>query len=267
MKAAVWPIALLSIGALANARTVEFQTNRVTGAGVALARDDRTLIFTMLGHLFRLPAAGGSAEQLTFGPFYDDEPAISPDGAQIAFTSDRDGSEANIFVLGVRDGRIAQLTHDKHVGRPIWSADGNSILYLRYESWIRPYTPRQAVSTAVIVRVSRDAANCQPMTAPAKRITSVFLLADGRVAWSVIERDAQLGDNITRIEATNVDGSVSTIRTVPGYIDRVQSSPDGGGFYCNRITRRVGGWVPIAEDIIFVPSAGGREREVAPLTG
>jgi imidazolonepropionase-like amidohydrolase/Tol biopolymer transport system component len=266
MKAG-WYITALLIAWSASARTIEFQTTRVTGAGVALAPDGRTLILTMLGHLFRLPAAGGTAEQLTFGPYYDDEPAISPDGAEIAFTSDRDGSEANIFVLAVADRRIVQLTHDKHAGRPIWSADGRSILYLRYESWVRAYTPRQAVSTALVMRVSRDGVECRPMTAPAKRITSLFLLPGGRVAWSVIERDVESGSYITRIEGTNADGSLSSLRTVPGYVDRVQSSPGGDGFYCSRITRRAGGFVPTAEDIIFVSSTGGHEKEVAPVSG
>ena len=34
----------------------------------------------LLGHLFRMPVEGGSATQLTFGRFYDCEPAVSPDG-------------------------------------------------------------------------------------------------------------------------------------------------------------------------------------------
>ena len=37
----------------------------------------------MLGHLFRLPVEGGDAEQLTFGPYYDRDPAISPDGTRM----------------------------------------------------------------------------------------------------------------------------------------------------------------------------------------
>ena len=70
---------------------------------MALAPDEQTLVFTILGHLFSVPSSGGPADQLTFGPYYDDEPVFSPDGMQIAFTSDRDGSEGNIFVLSLRD--------------------------------------------------------------------------------------------------------------------------------------------------------------------
>jgi Tol biopolymer transport system component len=87
----------------------------------------------MLGHLFSLPSIGGTAEQLTFGPHYDNDPAFSPDGSQVAFTSDRDGSDGNIFVLTLRDRQLRQLTHEARAGRSAWSPDGNAIMYLRYE--------------------------------------------------------------------------------------------------------------------------------------
>ena len=56
-------------------RTIELETTEVTEADVALSPDDQWLVFTMLGHLFRLPVEGGTAEQLTFGPYYDSDPA------------------------------------------------------------------------------------------------------------------------------------------------------------------------------------------------
>ena len=40
-------------------RTIEFETTEVTAADVALSPDGEWLIFTMLGHLFRLPVEGG----------------------------------------------------------------------------------------------------------------------------------------------------------------------------------------------------------------
>jgi HEAT repeat protein len=42
-------------------------------------------------HIQRLPAAGGTAKQLTFGPFHDIDPVELPDG-RIAFTSTRTGT-------------------------------------------------------------------------------------------------------------------------------------------------------------------------------
>jgi hypothetical protein len=45
-------------------RTIEFETSEVTSPDVAPAPDGGWLIFTMLGHVFRLPVEGGTAEQL-----------------------------------------------------------------------------------------------------------------------------------------------------------------------------------------------------------
>ncbi len=57
-------------------RTIEVETSEVTAPDVTVSPDGEWLIFTMLGHLFRLPVEGGDAEQLTFGPFYDTRPAV-----------------------------------------------------------------------------------------------------------------------------------------------------------------------------------------------
>ncbi len=51
-------------------RSIEFETGEVTGASVTVSPDGEWLVFTILGHLFRLPVEGGEAEQLTFGPDY-----------------------------------------------------------------------------------------------------------------------------------------------------------------------------------------------------
>ncbi len=44
-------------------RLVKFETTEVTSPDVAVSPDGQWLIFTLLGHLFRLPVAGGSAEK------------------------------------------------------------------------------------------------------------------------------------------------------------------------------------------------------------
>ncbi|MDA2914863.1 hypothetical protein MYX77_13105, partial [Acidobacteriia bacterium AH_259_A11_L15] len=105
-------LACAFVGPVAAARTIEFETTEVTAADVTLSPDGQWLIFTMLGHLFRLPVEGGTAEQLTFGSYYDTDPVFSPDGARVAFVSDRDGSQGNVFVLELATGQITQVTHE-----------------------------------------------------------------------------------------------------------------------------------------------------------
>ena len=52
-------------------RSIRITTKEVTDPDVAVSSDGKWLIFTALGHLFRLPTTGGAAEQLTSGPHYD----------------------------------------------------------------------------------------------------------------------------------------------------------------------------------------------------
>jgi len=242
-----------------SAHTVEFETTQVTAPDITLAHDGQTLAFSMLGHLFRLPAAGGIAEQLTFGPYYDNQPAFSPDGSQIAFTSDRDGSDGNIFVLYVSGGQLLQLTHEEHAGLPTWAADGKSIMYLRYNVSTRRRPP------AVVCRISAQGGTPETLTAPAKVIGSTFFLPDGRLAWSVTEQDNTSSNYITRIEVMDSKGTASTLRTISGFVDRVLPNPGGDGLYCHRITG-IGQWIPVSEDIIFVPLPAGPEKDLLPVS-
>jgi Tol biopolymer transport system component/imidazolonepropionase-like amidohydrolase len=242
-----------------SARTVEFETMRVTTPDIALAPGGQTLVFSMLGHLFRLPSAGGTAEQLTFGPCYDNQPVFSPDGSQIAFTSDRDGSDGNIFVLHLSDGQLLQLTQEEHAGLPTWTPDGKSIIYLRYD-----ISARRRPS-AVVSRISAQGGKPEALTAPSKIIGSTFFLPDGRLAWSVVEQDNTSSNYVTNIEVVDSKGTASTLRTIPGFVDRVLSNPSGDGLYCHRTTG-TGGWIPIAEDIVFVSLPTGPEKDVLPVS-
>ena len=61
----------------------------------------------------------------------DTDPAVSPDGARIAFVSARDGDE-EIFVADARTGETKKLTRNERPDRrPAWSPDGGSIVWQR----------------------------------------------------------------------------------------------------------------------------------------
>lgn len=95
-----------------------------------------------LPHLWVVAADGASpARQLTDGRFEDGEPAWSPDGRSLAFTSDRSADRDRRFggpalhVVDVASGRVRRLTRDdRFVSRPAWSPDGATIAYLRAET-------------------------------------------------------------------------------------------------------------------------------------
>ncbi len=220
------------------ARTLEFETNEITQPGIAIAPDGRSLVVNLLGHLYRIPTAGGSATQLTFGPYYDSDPAISPDGGRIAFVSNRDdGSDGNLFVLDVTSGKIVQLTHEFQVGMPSWSLDGKTIAYLSYlrrEEYPAGQAPGFTGGGTEMSRphtISAQGGTFQQL-ADAQACGAIFFLPAGRVIWSVTEPAPAGQPPTTLIEARGPGGSLSQLGSVPGQFSRAAASArNGSGLY------------------------------------
>ena len=213
-------------------RTIEFETTEVTEADVALSPDGQLLVFTMLGHLFRLPIEGGTAEQLTFGPYYDTDLAFSPDGRRIAFVSDRDESDGNVFVLDLANQQITQITHEPWAARPAWSPDGESIVYLALMRELA-LSRFQSPPFAEVRRIGAGGGATETLSDSPGFFRSVFHLADGRLAWAVLET-AESSQVSTKIEVRSEHGVVSTLHVFEGTADRVVASPAGDGLYGRR---------------------------------
>src|SRR5579862_2225085 len=64
---------------------IEFSTDEATWLSVDVSHDGQTILFDLLGDLYTLPIAGGTATRITSGPAYDSQPAYSPDSKLIAF--------------------------------------------------------------------------------------------------------------------------------------------------------------------------------------
>ncbi|MEO5860065.1 MAG: amidohydrolase family protein [Pyrinomonadaceae bacterium] len=241
-------------------RTIEFETTQVTAPDIALTQDSKNLIFTMLGKLFRMPVKGGEAEQLTFGPYFDDNPAVSPDGKSVVFDSDRDGSAGNIFLLDLTSLEIKQLTHEDWADRPIWSADGNAIIYLHLDRNEWKQREVMARPPAEIRRVTLDGSNTQTLQ-PQGNIAFAFYLSDGRLAWAVVDGvNPNLNAVKTRIESLRSDGSVEVIRNSDFLYDQVQTNSNSRGIYTR--TQKAN----FAQELTLF-STSGPDRRVAPLSG
>jgi Tol biopolymer transport system component len=85
------------------------------------------------GQVFIASLDGTDVRQVTHDQREAGEPAWSPDGEAIAYTS-RDRDLGNIFVLDLATGETSQVTNEKpttatDLGSPQFSPDGGSILY------------------------------------------------------------------------------------------------------------------------------------------
>jgi Tol biopolymer transport system component len=67
--------------------------------------------------------------QITQTTWSDAEAVLSPDGSEIAFSSDRSGSH-EIWICGKDGSNARQLTHfaSRYAGHPVWSPDGTRLL-------------------------------------------------------------------------------------------------------------------------------------------
>src|SRR5262249_15610513 len=181
------------LGGEATTRMLEFPTTQVTEADVAVSPDGERLVFTILGHLYSMPVQGGTAEQLTFGPCYDNDPAFAPDGRRIAFVSDRDGSGGNLFLLGLATPRLTQVTHGSQAGQPTWTPDGQAILYLRVLPWeTDPSRPRSIFAGPALCELRKVAlggdGKPEILRSPGL-LRSVFFISGGQPAWTVVEQE------------------------------------------------------------------------------
>jgi len=83
----------------------------------------------LIPHIFAIRADGSGLTQLTSGTSVDTQPAVSPDGTTIAFTSDRAGT-LQIFTMDVATRAIKQITSGSDPAREAaFSPDGTTIAF------------------------------------------------------------------------------------------------------------------------------------------
>jgi len=78
--------------------------------------NDREIVFCYAGELYTVGKDGGTARRLTTGPGYTSFPRFSPDGKQVAFTSEYDGNR-EVYVMPAEGGTPKRLTISATLGR------------------------------------------------------------------------------------------------------------------------------------------------------
>jgi len=108
---------------------ISFKLDEATWLSLDITPDGQTIVFEILGDIYRMPIAGGKAEPILTGLDFASEPAISPDGKQIAFIDDRDGNN-NLWVMDFSGENLKKISKGKHIRyvSPEWTPDGDYIV-------------------------------------------------------------------------------------------------------------------------------------------
>ena len=119
-------------------RALKFTTTEGTWLSLDLSPDGRTIVFELLGDLYTVPVAGGAATRITSGLAYDMQPSYSPEGKQLVFVSDRNGSE-NLWIADRDGGNARAITtgeRENYVS-PTWTPDGQYLVATKgFQLWL-----------------------------------------------------------------------------------------------------------------------------------
>ncbi|HXN64263.1 MAG TPA: amidohydrolase family protein [Candidatus Acidoferrales bacterium] len=113
-------------------RKLQINTDEGTWMSLDVSPDANTILFELLGHIYTVPLAGGTATAVTTGMPFDSQPRYSPDGKWIAFISDRDGGE-NLWIMKADGSDPKKLSRedDAEFSSPVWTPDGQYVLVSR----------------------------------------------------------------------------------------------------------------------------------------
>ena len=169
--------------------------------------------------LYTINVDGTGLKQLTPSPGSDFEPAWSPDGKQIAFTSVRGGFR-QIYALDVDSLNVTLLTNTTDAiesSQPSWSPDGTKIVYTvkrvgTYQVWSMNSNGQEAVQ---LVRSGQDLWDYLPAWSP-----------DGRTIFFSQRRLGAFRPWLMRIDYEDLSQEARRMNFITPLED-VEFSPDG----------------------------------------
>ncbi len=265
---------------------------------VAWTRDGKSLLVSapageqQMPRICTVPSEGGALQAITKPPESsrgDTNPAVSPDGKNVAFVRKLDGDRADLYLCDLKGNGVRQLTFDNNAIHGIaWTAGGEDLMYSAnrgtgWRLWRVPAyggSPRDllvsgnhATYPAVALTGNRLAFTESPSVAEVwmaqlgpesgePEHERPLIRSSGRETNPSISPDGQRVANISdqsgeqEIWITDADGTRTQLTRLEGRrMSQPLWSPDGKTLLC--VTRG-----PNGAEVFSVPAAGGKATRV-----
>jgi Tol biopolymer transport system component/imidazolonepropionase-like amidohydrolase len=227
-------------------RTIAFDTDEGTWISLDVSPDGRTIVFDLVGDLYLLPIEGGEARRITSGIAWDCMPRFSPDGRQVAFISDRSGSD-NLWVMNVDGTALRQVTKetDFALSSPEWTPDGDYLVTRKFGAYPGPVDYLRSVPLWIYHKDGGNGLELFPAGAGGGGLTTntgAAFSPDGRYAFFSSHTGGYAGEEVNRYQIVRFDrqtGDRQNLTTAYGGGLRPVVSPDGRRLvYATRVDAR-----------------------------
>ncbi|MCA9245110.1 MAG: PD40 domain-containing protein, partial [Phycisphaerales bacterium] len=227
---------------------------------IALSPDGATLAFAWAGDIWTVPSTGGAARRLTIHPAHESSPVWSHDGRQIAFASDRYGSD-NVYVMSADGDNIMRLTFSDRPETPTdFTRDNLEVYYQTRKAGEVPWLPRVyrvPVGGGAATRVMECGASDARISPDG---STIAFTRGGSRWWRTGYRGSANWDVWTcKIGESNADAAFTRWTTFDGTDASPIWNRDGSGVYF--LSDRGG-----LHDVWFMPR-GGAPRQITQVAG
>jgi imidazolonepropionase-like amidohydrolase/Tol biopolymer transport system component len=219
-----------------NSRQIPIKTTSGTWMSLDVSPDGRSIVFDLLGDIYLLPIDGGEASPIDSGLAWSMQPRFSPDGTQIAYTSDAGGGD-NIWIMSIDGNDKRQLTSEdfRLLNNPYWSPDGDYVVARRH------FTTTRSLGTGEIWMYHRNGGGGiavveRPNEQHQKELGEPAFSPDGRYIYfsvdstpgGTFEYAQDSNDQIFEIRRHDLQrGKTESFVTGAGGAVRPAPSPDG----------------------------------------
>jgi imidazolonepropionase-like amidohydrolase/Tol biopolymer transport system component len=219
-----------------NWKDISFNTNEGTWMNLDVSPDGKTIVFDMLGDIYKMPISGGKATPLRTGVAWEVQPRFSPDGSKISFTSDAGGGD-NIWVMNPDGEDARQVTKENFrlLNNAVWTPDGNYLVARKHftsgrslgagEMWMYHVTGGSGIQLTEKKNDQQDVN--EPSVSPIENGRYIYYSED-MYPGGFFQYNKDPNSQIYAIKCYDREqGKIKTITGGPGGAARPQISNDG----------------------------------------